>query len=243
MLGTVNNLVYYQTADGTYRVRRKGTLDRDRLLNDPRFERTRETMKEFKKAAQASKFLRISIGELMSRVSDKSVNNRLSAAFKTIIRSDLLNERGERTVSNGDISLLKGFELGGAPITTTFFGKTSPNIDRASGKLSVTIDPYVPKSVLFMPADATHYQFHVAGVEIDFTAMESTYRITSGQKLERTNTLLPETVLEVQLTPNSVKPLILFFIIDFWLQEPNGMFYPLKNNVYNGMTIVDVSKP
>jgi hypothetical protein len=62
--GTIGDLSFYKNRDSNYIARRKGGVTKDRLLNDPRFERTRENMKEFSRAASAAKFLKNAFREI-----------------------------------------------------------------------------------------------------------------------------------------------------------------------------------
>jgi hypothetical protein len=53
MKGTLGGLTFYKSRDG-HLIREKGGIERQRILNDPQFIRTRENMAEFGRAAQAS---------------------------------------------------------------------------------------------------------------------------------------------------------------------------------------------
>ena len=52
--GRVGRLSFYKTKDG-YLAREKGGVSKSRILNDPRFARTRENMREFADNAKSSK--------------------------------------------------------------------------------------------------------------------------------------------------------------------------------------------
>jgi hypothetical protein len=240
--GTVGELNYYKSADGTYRVRRRTSVNRDRLINDLAFARTRENMAEFTSAIKASKLLREGLKALTSRIGDKGLSRRLTSILMSIAKSDKLNVRGLRNVMDGDINRLKGFEFSATGgVSTTFTGDYFTVINRSTGKLEVSIPGFVPAEVIYAPAEATHFQLHAAALEINFETGNKVYDLQSTAKLPLGTTPVPATSLEPAVTPNSTAHLLLFFAIEFWM-ESNGLFYQTNNKVYNGVVIADVSK-
>ncbi len=240
--GTIGDLNYYKAADGSFRVRRKTSVNKERMANDPAFARTREHMAEFVTVAKAGKILRDALNKLTSRVSDKTMGKRLASALFSIAKADRLNKRGRRNLMDGDITQLKGFEFSSTgSVATTYIGGYTPSIDRASGKLSIAFPAFVPEEAVYAPAEATHFQLHAAGLEINFDTGAVVYNLSSTPRIERSITPVTPGTLEASVTPNSTNPLLLFFAIEFWM-ESNGDFYQLNNKVYNGVVVADVSK-
>jgi len=80
------------------------------IQNDPAFQRTRENGQEFGRAGAARRLLRTSIRHYLQKAANSRMVSRLTRDMVRIIKSDPVNDRGERTVLNGDLTLLKGFE-------------------------------------------------------------------------------------------------------------------------------------
>src|SRR5690606_21594440 len=106
--GTMGDLTFYKNRDGNYIARRKGGVSKERLLNDPKFERTRENMKEFSRAASAAKFLKNAFREIEIKSNGGKLHNRLYSLANKVLKTDPVNERGERLFELGDLSLLIG---------------------------------------------------------------------------------------------------------------------------------------
>ncbi len=54
--GTMGDITFYRTKDG-YMAREKGGITAERLQNDPRLQKTREKIAQFKKAGKSRKLL------------------------------------------------------------------------------------------------------------------------------------------------------------------------------------------
>lgn len=92
--GTIGDLSFYKNRDSKYIARRKGGVTKDRLLNDPRFERTRENMKEFSRAASAAKFLKNAFREIEIKSNGGKLHNRLYTLANKVLKTDPVNTRG-----------------------------------------------------------------------------------------------------------------------------------------------------
>ena len=51
---------------------------------------------------------------------------------------------------------------------TSLFAPYVGSIDRASGTITVVIDPFVPINMIAAPVGSTHFKIISAGAEIDF---------------------------------------------------------------------------
>src|SRR5699024_7074115 len=105
--GTIGDISFYKTSDG-FLARQKGGIDGDRIANDPAFQRTRENGAEFGRAGKGGKLIRNAIRVLLRRAKDKRVTSRLTTQLLAIVKTDTVNERGLRTILNGDLNLLNG---------------------------------------------------------------------------------------------------------------------------------------
>lgn len=238
--GTMGDITFYRTKDG-YMAREKGGISAERLLNDPRYQRTRENMAEFGRAGKAGKVLRASIQNLLRTSSDRRMVSRLTKEMVKVIQMDAVNPRGQRNVIDGEAELLLGFDFNihgklehsiSAPFTAT--------IDRVTGDAVVAVEAFIPTEDLRPPAGSTHYKLVAAAMDINFEngTFVSEKNATPVQPIDTVMTTALQ--LNNNLPENSVNPLFLVFGISFY-QEVNGTFYELKNGVYNALQIVSVS--
>src|SRR6187399_1121852 len=107
--GTLGDLIFYKTIHG-HLVRRKGSLDKERVMSDPAFERSRAAGSEFGRAGAASGLIRRAIRKHCPYAGDGQTHARLSKLLGTIIRADAEHPVGDRQVTSGQMGPLKQFE-------------------------------------------------------------------------------------------------------------------------------------
>lgn len=238
--GTIGNVTFYRSKDG-YMAREKGTLDANRILNDPAFQRTRENGAEFGRAGKAGKVLRNALRSLIQNITDGRLIARLVKEMMKVIHEDTVNPRGMRNVIDGEAALLEGFEFNSnSKLGTTLYAPFTATINRVTGKLTVNIPSFAPANMVAAPAGATHFKIVSSGVEIDFENETSVEDIQSTAELPWNAEATAVINLENSVTPNSTKPLFLALGIEFY-QEVNGVKYPLKTGTFNSLALVKVS--
>ncbi len=237
--GTIGDITFYKTKDG-HLAREKGGVDASRIKNDPAFQRTRENGAEFGRAGTAGKVLRTALRVLLLNSADSKMVSRLTQTMVKVIQADTISERGLRNVIDGEAELITGFEFNiRGKLGTSLFTSYVGTIDRATGEITVSIDPFVPSNMIAAPGGTTHFKIISAGAEIDFeneTFVEQ-HTETAILPWDTTVTALINQVNTV--TPNSTKPLFLALGIEYY-QDVNGSMYPLKNGSYNPLSIVKV---
>ena len=171
---------FYQRKGGHY-VRKKGAVDRDRILNDPRFARVRENMSEFTAASIPATFLRKSLNTLVKQLGGSTVQARLMRIFRKMInRGD--GQAGKRTIEMQANKLLftefqfnedKKFDS----IFTAFVDP--PVIDENRSVVTWTVPEFDLENELEMPSGTTHYRFVLATVVLsDYAYNEGTETYT-----------------------------------------------------------------
>lgn len=167
--GNMGGISFYQS-EGADLARVANGPSRERILNDPAFQRTRENNKEFGGSATAAKALRLALNSAIHTVADPRLVSRLTKVFREILNSGT-GPRGERTIllsANGHLILNLEFNkkdsLGNvftAPYTV------SNNIARTEG--TVTIPNFLPANSVKAPPGATHFRLvHAIGAVSDF---------------------------------------------------------------------------
>lgn len=238
--GTIGDISFYKSKDG-YIAREKGGVSASRIASDPRFARTRENGAEFGRAGKAGKLLRTALKNVMFNSSDNTVTSRLAKEMVRVLKADLTSVRGQRNVLDGELELLTGFEFNSTGnVSSTVFTPFSTEIDRVSGKLSVTFPAFDPKTGLYAVPGATHFKLKAGAAEIDF---ENEVQKSASQWSVSLALDAPVTTpisLECELSENSTHPLFLAVGIEFF-QFVNGHEYPLSNGSYNGLVLSAIS--
>lgn len=238
--GTIGNITFYKSQDG-YLAREKGSLDAQRIANDPAFARTRENGAEFGRAGKAGKLLRSSIRSLLLNTADSRMIARLTREMMKVIQADAVNERGQRNVLDGETELLQGFEFNAnSKLGTVFFAPFTQSLNRTSGVLDIVIPPFVPAIMIAAPSGATHYKLVSAGVELNFETEQFTAALSNQTAAVIDSTPTAALTLTHTVTANSTRPLMLVLGIEFY-QEVNGQLYSLKNGAFNALAVVAVS--
>jgi hypothetical protein len=239
--GTVDNITFAQTPDGSI-VKRKSNISRRKVMTSNAFSRTRETINEFKTASAAGKLIRDSVSTLLQDAKDGKLVSRLVQSLMAVIKADTTSARGLRKVTTGNPGLLEGFNFNiRSNLNSILTAPYTTSVARNTGELGVSFGTFIPSMSLQAPAGTTHFKIVSAGADINFE--DGTY--TSDQEesavLAYDNTPTGAIDLKNTVTPNSENPLFLALGIRFY-SEVNGVQYPLKDAVYNGLTIVKVSE-
>ena len=237
--GTIYNETY-RVVDGQQIVGQKSTLDKERFLTDPNFVRTRENAAEFGNAATSGKLINAGFKPAVPKAIDRLEFSRLVRRNMAIIKTDVTNVRGERTVADGDITLLEGFNFNGrSNMSTTFQAPAVFAIDRVTGELSVDLAAFVPDVYVDKPEGATHFKLLATGAEVDFDNETILTDVQSTGYLALDNNATSPVTLTATVSAGSTLPLILSFGIEYF-EEVNGVKYILSNGRYNAHQIVKV---
>ena len=240
--GTIGDMTFYKSKDG-YIAKEKTSLNGDRIASDPNFERTRENMSEFGNAGLAGKLLRHSVNTLLKSAKDSKMISRLTRQMMDVLKSDTINKRGQRTVAAGDLSLLKGFEFNAdGKFGSSVYTPYTTVVDRTAGTAGINIPAFTPTSAIIAPQGATHFRFVSAAAAIDFVkgTWESKTNASSVYPLDETPT--GDISIVHTLTAGTSLPLFLVLGVQF-LQEINGVQYPLLTGSFNALSLVEVSIP
>jgi hypothetical protein len=228
--GTLDNITFYKSKYGML-ARKKTSIDAKRVAKDPRFQRTRQNAAEFQKAIKAGQILRAALFPVLPAVADNEVTSRMNALFLKVLRQDVTHQRGERTVSAGQINLTEGFEFNRhASLRETMRIAYTTSLNAITGDMQATIPALMPGKDLQFPEGATHCKWVVAGAAIDFEneAIRKAQHQSGYLSLhERTH---PSIHLQYQV---EVKPGQLLFHtlgVLFYQQQANGAYKLLPGN-------------
>ncbi len=239
--GTIGGISFYKTADG-HLAREKGGVDANRIANDPAFQRTRENGSEFGRAGKGCKILRTAIRLLLQNAKDKRVVSRLTKTLVAVTKTDTTNERGARTLQDGDLNLLLGFEFNlNGKLGATLFAPFTKAFDRVAGDATLDIPAFSPSVRIAAPAGTTHFKVVMGAAELDFDNESSTFESDETAILPYTAANTAAIALSASLPANSTLPVVQVMGIEFY-QEVNGQMYSLKNGAYNALSVTIADK-
>jgi hypothetical protein len=214
-----------------------------RIETDPNFDRVRENIAEFKKAGKAAKLLLDAVRSIGITAKDRTLFPRLSAGMREVLNTDSINDRGLRTVVNGNMQLIKGFEFNLNSLLASVLN-TQPvaTIDRVSGTLKVDMPAFVPRKQLIGPFKATHFKLGCAAAEIDFAAGTFATVSATTADLPYDNVQTEAISLSNTVTAGSTKWLVIALGVQF-SEQVNNKFYQLYNGKFNALSLVAVESP
>lgn len=237
----MDNMVFYRSNDG-YLVRMNTPLSAERIATDPSFARTRENMAEFSRAGKGAKLLRTALRLELQKVSDGRSGSRLFREMMRVIKADAVNGRGLRNLTDGEKTVLEGFDFNAtARLGSTFFAPYTVALDRASGAGTVTLPPFVPVNAVEAPAGATHFRINTAAVAVDFMAGTYDYAGAASSPIALNATATTQLTLTSNLGADPVGALFLVVGIEFF-QEVNHTQYSLNNGAFNALAIAKVEQ-
>lgn len=237
--GKVGRLSFYKTKDG-YLAREKGGVSKSRIMNDARFARTRENLKEFADNASSAKLFRDALRPVIAKIGDRRLNLRITQVMMKVLQSDLVNNRGERMVRAGDWNLLKDMELNAASSlgSTLFLEITYTDSPSAWG---VSIPAFVPTDFVALPKGATHLRITAMGVGLDFTSGGRAVQTSVSDLLPVIDPSLPISLsVDKALLPGTHRAFVLS--VEFVQKMLNGSEYSINNGAYNAAKITGVEQ-
>ena len=237
LTGSIGHLSFYKSQDG-YLARKKSGVSRKRIMTDPAYARTRENIAEFRQGALATKLIRRAFGSFIRRAADNRVTSRLTSVVMKAIKSDAINKRGQRNMTDGAVELLEGFEFNKhAQLETSFGAPYTASIDRTTGNMIIDIPGFKPAGLISAPQGTTHFRLHAVGTAIDFKGYTFSVETSQSKDLPIDEEMREPLRLMLSLSPGSLSTLFLVFGIEF-LQLVNGVHHPLSDDSTNGMAIV-----
>jgi hypothetical protein len=179
---------------------------------------------------------------LLQNAKDKRVVSRLTTNLLKVVKTDAINERGMRTIQDGNLGLLKGFEFNtNGKLGSTLFATYSSTYDRATGDVAVDIVAFAPTIRIAAPSGTTHFKVVTGAAELDFAGETSAFENDETAVLPYDSAMGAAISLTTTAPANSTNPVIIVLGVEFY-QEVNGAMYPLKNGSYNALSVIEVDQ-
>lgn len=236
--GTIGDLTFYKNREGNFIARRKGGVTKKRLLTDPKFQRTRENMQEFSKAATAAKFLKNAFREIELKSNGGKLHNRLYSIAMKVVKSDPVSARGDRRFELGDLTQLVGFEFSEKSVLGNVMKKQLQVLDEPTS-VTVIIPELVPSKYLLYPLGSTHYRLSLIRAAVNFVANTFYTEIATVVPVEINNQTAPEVTLTLPKPAVEGENYFYALALEF-LVLVNGNQYELNDVTQNPAYILSV---
>lgn len=241
--GSIGGTTGYKR-NGKYFVKTKNMITRDTVLHSPRFARTRENAKEWRRAVRAGMLVRHSLRHLIKhlQLADTPISGRLSAWMNRILKSDPVSNRGERRITNGQLEVLEDFAFQEKRAFSSICsaGPVS-SIDTATGRMKIELRSFDPEQRIQLPEGVrgTHFKIALNGAAIDFEReqFQSGYKETDYLPMEDITSPI---CLEQTLAPTPGQALLVAIGVVFYVQGEDGRYERVSGG---GMRILQVSEP
>lgn len=236
--GKVGRLSFYKTKDG-YLAREKGGVSKNRIMNDARFARTRENLKEFADNASSAKLFRDALRPVIAKIGDSRLSLRITQVMMKVLKSDLLNNRGERMVRTGDWTLMKDLELNAtSSLGSTLFMDITYTDSPASW--DVGIGAFAPQDFVAVPKGATHLRITATGVGLDFETGGRSVQAVSSDLLP---VIDPAAAISLSVPKASLSGTHRAFVLSVeFVQMVNSNEYSINNGAHNAAKITGVEQ-
>jgi hypothetical protein len=95
----------------------------------------------------------------LQNAKDKRVVSRLTTDLLKVVKTDATNDRGLRTIEDGDMSLLQGFEFNtNSKLGATLFTPAVNAFDLTTGDATISIAGFALTVRIAAPAGTTHFK-------------------------------------------------------------------------------------
>ncbi len=243
LTGETQKMMIYRKKNGEYAVKKKSPAVVDRFANDPNFEQVRLNALDFAKAGKASMLIKRAFHQMTPQRANTDLFPRLTKLCKAIMKTDMLHERGQRNLLDGDTNLFVPFDF-------TEDGRFSNNVqvsfthsvNRVAGNANIELPEFIPTELIIAPPKATHCRLKMGVAVLNFETVKHTFSFSDSADILLDATPAAPQTLTVPIPANSADPVFIALSIEF-TEEENGVFYPINNGKFKLMQLVAVDVP
>jgi hypothetical protein len=161
--GSLGGLSFYESG-GLNLIRQSNGPDKERIMNDPSFERTRETMSEFGGASKATKSFRRCFASTIKGMGHRYLTSELVRMFyKVCVAGSGI--RGKRTIDfSGNREIFEKFDFNKAEPMGAFFYAPyeNPTLNANRDLATLSIPVFDTDVYMEAPKGSTHFQILLA---------------------------------------------------------------------------------
>lgn len=221
LTGSMGGLSFSQDEFGTI-VKKKATVSKKRIKNNPRSKRTRESNMEMGGASQAAKLLRMGFLKHGKELGDRYFSGRLNGLMRKVVALGS-GKPGERKLDlrkNG--ALLETFEfINARPLVYSVGGiKEQPTLNVGRNEVVWTSPTLSRKEQVTAPKEATHLCFKMVAATVgnyEYNTIKNTYlplapkfkncsALTESEPIALNQKTLAPVTLQLKLTEAEALP-------------------------------------
>ena len=236
--GTIGDITFYKSKDGDL-ARKKTSLDRDQVMNDPAFKGSRKAMSEFGRASSASKLLRKAFSEHTEAAKDHSTHYRCNTAMATVLRLDTTSAKGKRKVHLGNVRHLAGFQWNSlSHLNNILRVQEQVTMNPGTGGMKVIIPSLVATTGLDVPSGATHFKVVFAGAALALETEKLKQKSQESGYLPINDSPTGPLALTVTVSTTDANLLCAGLGIQFFILS-GGNYLPMKGKAAFGLVGVE----
>jgi hypothetical protein len=236
LIGTMEGLTYYKTAESGLLVRKKSSLNKERVTKDPAFAKSREANKEFGRTISGCHLIRNTMALAGKEFSETRMYNRLTRLLRALIVTDTTKPSGERSLQNSDLTEMMNFQWNvNQAFRKIYQGDVKFSIDTKTGLMEVDIDGINAPRDLMKVKSASHVQLVMECGAFDFDLNKgiAVSDTTDWLSLKKKH---PVQTLSGKLTIKPGMRVLLGVGIRFG-QEVNDAIYELRDQTSRGFVV------
>jgi hypothetical protein len=238
-VGSLGGITAVNSKEGLY-VKTKQNISKKRYQLAPEYADFRMNGQYTRITSQVSSAFRQPFLVFSKGVIDTRMYSRMNGVMRRILMCDTVSRKGEFTVAIG-ISTPEGkrqlldFEFNKFVSFDSIF-RGAYSLDTTNG--SITLPLFAPKKSLQLTAGSTHTVLESGILAFNFETNEGHFR--QSEPLQLNNSDLPTDIMLPCDLPHGVGFTLVYFLKVSFVQEINGVFYPLSGNDGGVMKIVGV---
>jgi hypothetical protein len=227
--------------DGKLVLKRKNPKIKRKVKIDARYASFRKQMSEFAKASTASKLLRTALYRI--KFIDRSIHPHLTSLMNKIIKTDTANEKGNRSIMNGDEKLLTEIKLNvSSNLWSVFRAPFVAGIDPKTGSSTLEIPRLKTAEAFNWPDNVDAVQIDSLVASINFDTGEQEERLLSSVKILRTQKQFPPFRLVTDKCTTRDRLLLHIVSVRFYIRQKDGRSEALQNRQYWPVEIINVAR-
>src|SRR5688572_12677791 len=156
--GVLDNTSFYPHKNGKCIIRKRRRFNPDKFWYDPKFERCRENVSDFRIASKAASQIKKVFATYKEFYSDSNYYNRLVGLLR-LMAETVTDPRGQRDGLEGNVHLLEGFSFNkDRSLAQALNANCTTSIDHETGLMTFDFDTFRPLARVSAPAGARYFQ-------------------------------------------------------------------------------------
>ena len=218
-----------------------------KMKTHPQYQRTREHGAAYGKAASCGRLIRQVFYNWASN-SDTYLTSRLAKSLLTVIQAGDHENRMEPMLTNGDLSILDGFQFNAkAAIHNTFYGPWSVFLENDNKRVRMVVPAFTPQQVINNPnGGLSHFRLIPLVASVNFQSGQ--YVLVKGNQAEPADPVVLDAKghkaisLEVNIDMKGDIVVLVALGIEFYWLVGEKHFTPVAAGGHNALGIIKAYK-